>query len=156
MRKAQWTKIVMPMENVPARKMLSETSAIQLLKHSMTSLIQKVHIQIWQLSAQSKSWVATQGSSMSLGSLLYIFYCNWHELRKQEKCVTLALPRSKFYMIQWVWQGVKLTRLMLIFCLFHLLVQKIIWLRSNFLNRFNIFWIRTNIFDHAQIWKFIR
>lgn len=41
MRKAQWTKIVMPMENVPARKMLSETSAIQLLKHSMTSLIQK-------------------------------------------------------------------------------------------------------------------
>jgi hypothetical protein len=41
MRTAQWTKIVMPMENVPARKTLSETSAIQLLKHSMTSLIQK-------------------------------------------------------------------------------------------------------------------
>jgi hypothetical protein len=41
MRTAQWTKIVMPMENVPARKTLLETSAIQLLKHSMTSLIQK-------------------------------------------------------------------------------------------------------------------
>ena len=115
MRKAQWTKIVMPMENVPARKMLSETSAIQLLKHSMTSLIQKVHIQIWQLSAQSKSWVATQGSSMSLGSLLYIFYCNWHELRKQEKCSFLAHTRSKFYKTQWAWQGVKLTQMISIF-----------------------------------------
>jgi hypothetical protein len=41
MRTAQWTKIVMPMENVPARKTLLETSAIQLLKHSMTSLVQK-------------------------------------------------------------------------------------------------------------------
>jgi hypothetical protein len=41
MRTAQWTKIVMPMENVPAKKTLLETSAIQLLKHSMTSLIQK-------------------------------------------------------------------------------------------------------------------
>jgi len=41
MRTAQWTKIVMPMENVPARKTLLETSAIKLLKNSMTSLIQK-------------------------------------------------------------------------------------------------------------------
>jgi hypothetical protein len=41
MKMAQWTKIVMPMENVPARKTLLETSAIKLLKHFMTSLIQK-------------------------------------------------------------------------------------------------------------------
>jgi hypothetical protein len=41
MRMVQWTKIVMPMENVPARKTLLETSAIKLLKHFMTSLIQK-------------------------------------------------------------------------------------------------------------------
>jgi hypothetical protein len=40
-RMAQWTKIAMPMENVPARKMLLETSAIKLLKHFMTSQIQK-------------------------------------------------------------------------------------------------------------------
>ena len=25
---------------------------------------------------------------------------NWHELRKQEKCSSLALPRSKFYKTQ--------------------------------------------------------
>merc|ERR1711892_1301765 len=41
MRTAQWTKIAIPVENVPARKTLSETSAIKLLKPSMTSLIQK-------------------------------------------------------------------------------------------------------------------
>jgi hypothetical protein len=41
MRMVQWTKIVMPMENVPARKTLLETSVIKLLKHFMTSLIQK-------------------------------------------------------------------------------------------------------------------
>jgi len=41
MRTAQWTKIAIPVENVPARKTLLETSAIKLLKHSMTSLIQK-------------------------------------------------------------------------------------------------------------------
>ena len=40
---------------------------------------------------------------------------NWHELRKQEKCSSLAPPRSKFYKTQWAWQGVKLTRLMSIF-----------------------------------------
>jgi hypothetical protein len=41
MKMAQWIKIAMPMENVPARKTLLETSAIKLLKHFMTSLIQK-------------------------------------------------------------------------------------------------------------------
>jgi hypothetical protein len=41
MKMVQWTKIVMPMENVPARKTLLETSVIKLLKHFMTSLIQK-------------------------------------------------------------------------------------------------------------------
>ena len=29
---------------------------------------------------------------------------NWHELRKQEKCSSLAPPRSKFYKTQWAWQ----------------------------------------------------
>ena len=40
---------------------------------------------------------------------------NWHELRKQEKCSSLAQPRSKFYKTQWAWQGVKLSRLISIF-----------------------------------------
>ena len=37
---------------------------------------------------------------------------NWHELRKQEKCSSLARRRSKFYKTQRAWEGVKLTRLM--------------------------------------------
>jgi len=39
---------------------------------------------------------------------------NWHELGKQEKCSSLAPPRSKFYKSEWAcaWQGVKLTRWM--------------------------------------------
>ena len=37
---------------------------------------------------------------------------NLHELSKQEKCSSLAPPRSTFYKIQRAWQGVKLTRLM--------------------------------------------
>jgi hypothetical protein len=40
---------------------------------------------------------------------------NWHELGKQEKCSSLAPPRSKFYKTQLAWQGVKLTGLMSIF-----------------------------------------
>ena len=40
---------------------------------------------------------------------------NWHELRKQEKCSSLAPPRSIFYKTQWAWQGVKLTQLMSFF-----------------------------------------
>jgi hypothetical protein len=43
------------------------------------------------------------------------FNPNWHELRKQEKCSSLAPHRSKFYKTQWAWQSVKLTRLMSIF-----------------------------------------
>ena len=38
-----------------------------------------------------------------------------HELRKQEKCSSIAPPRNKFYKTQWPWQGVKLTQLMSIF-----------------------------------------
>ena len=40
---------------------------------------------------------------------------NWHVLRKQDKCSSLAPPRNKFYKTQWAWQGVKLTQLMAIF-----------------------------------------
>ena len=40
---------------------------------------------------------------------------NWHEFRKQEKCSSLAWPRSKFYKTQWAWQGVKFTQLMSLF-----------------------------------------
>ena len=40
---------------------------------------------------------------------------NWHELRKQEKCLSLAPPRSKFYKTQWAWQSVKSTWLLSIF-----------------------------------------
>ena len=46
---------------------------------------------------------------------------NWHELRKQEKCSSLAPPRSIFYKTQWTWQGVKITRLMSI------LTSKTVW-----------------------------
>ena len=46
---------------------------------------------------------------------MYQLNPNWHEIRKHEKCSSLAPPRSKFYKTQWAWHGVKLTRLMLIF-----------------------------------------
>ena len=36
------------------------------------------------------------------------FNPNWYELRKQEKCSSLAPPRSKFCKAQLYWQGVKL------------------------------------------------
>ena len=39
----------------------------------------------------------------------------WHELWKQEKCSSLAPSRGIFYKSRWVWQGLKLTRLMSIF-----------------------------------------
>ena len=44
-----------------------------------------------------------------------LFNPNWHELWKQEKCSSLATPWNMFYMIQWAWQGVKLTWKMSIF-----------------------------------------
>ena len=34
---------------------------------------------------------------------------------ESKKCSSLVPPRSKFYKIQWAWQGVKLTRLMSFF-----------------------------------------
>ena len=37
---------------------------------------------------------------------------SWHELWKQEKCLSLEPPRGIFYKAQWAKQGVKLTRLM--------------------------------------------
>ena len=40
---------------------------------------------------------------------------NWHELRKKEKCSSLAPPWSKVYKTQWSWQDVKVTQLMSIF-----------------------------------------
>ena len=40
---------------------------------------------------------------------------NWHELRKQEKCSSLAPSRSIFYKPRWAWQGVKSTQLISIF-----------------------------------------
>ena len=40
---------------------------------------------------------------------------NWLELRRQEKCSSLAPTSSKFYNTQWAWRGVKLTQLMSIF-----------------------------------------
>ena len=43
------------------------------------------------------------------------FNPNWYELRKQEKCSSLASSRCKFYKTQWAWHGVKLARLMSIF-----------------------------------------
>ena len=43
------------------------------------------------------------------------FNPNWHELKKQGKCSSLAPPGIKFYKIQYAWQGVKLTKMMSIF-----------------------------------------
>ena len=43
------------------------------------------------------------------------FNPNGHELIKQEKCSSLAPPRSKFDKTQWAWQGVKLSQLISIF-----------------------------------------
>ena len=42
------------------------------------------------------------------------------------------------------------------FCLFHLLGQNILIVFKFFFPAFNIFWMCSNIFDHAQICKFIR
>ena len=39
----------------------------------------------------------------------------WHELWKQEKCSSEAPSRGIFYKSRWVWQGIKLPRLMSIF-----------------------------------------
>ena len=40
---------------------------------------------------------------------------NWHELWKQEKCISWAPHMEHFYMTQWAWQSVKITQLMSIF-----------------------------------------
>ena len=53
--------------------------------------------------------------SAQLKKIGFAFNPDWHELRKQEKCSSLAPSRSKFYKTQWAWQGVKLTWLMSIF-----------------------------------------
>ena len=56
-----------------------------------------------------------RGCSPKCATDKWPFNPNWHELRNQEKCSSLATPRSKFNKTQWAWQGVKLTQLMLIF-----------------------------------------
>ena len=48
----------------------------------------------------------------------YLLNPHWHELWKQEKCLSLVSPRNNFNKTRWWawhWQGVKLTRLMSIF-----------------------------------------
>ena len=54
-------------------------------------------------------------SLLLVWKLLFDFNPDWHELWKQEKCSSLALPRGTFYKSQWAWQGVKSTPLMSIF-----------------------------------------
>ena len=43
---------------------------------------------------------AIQGTEVISRLLSKAFNPNWHELRKQEKCSSLAPPRSKFYNTQ--------------------------------------------------------
>ena len=55
------------------------------------------------------------GLAPKFESTITSFNPNWHELLKQEKCSSFPPTRGIVYKTQWVWQSVKLTRLMSIF-----------------------------------------
>ena len=68
---------------------------------------------VWNCPTQRRN-VGTSGSRCTCHNGVQ-FNPNCHELRKQEKCSSLAPPRRVFYKTQWAWQSVKITRLMSIF-----------------------------------------
>ena len=57
-----------------------------------------------------KKFQPTVSSCFQITSRFQSFSPIWHDVWKQEKCLSLEPPRGNFYKTQWAGQGVKITR----------------------------------------------